>query len=458
MKKGLLLFLCMTTCTSEHTDIKPVQATKATPSPIVDNVVFITIDTLRADYVGALGGKTNTPVMDALAEKGWVFDQCFSASMLTNPSHASMMTSLYPRDHGVYDNESGIPDGTRTIAWSLERLGLRTASVIGFPHLNPSVSNLGIGFQRVHRATRQEKRAHETSVQALQLLDEFGPKERFFLWVHYTDPHAPYEPENPPDIENIKKGRSIKYAKRVAPSFQRNQPWFRKAFRDVKTVEQMIALYVAEIEATDRGLGILLDGLQERNRLKNTAIVLTSDHGENLGEHGLYFHHGGLFAETVHVPLIISVPETAPRRVSGLVETVDIAPTVLEMLGAPLWQPMRGQSLMASALEQKPIDRQYAFSEHMLKQLVSVRSTHGTLILHQQDSRQFPNYPFILHKKEAYDRASDPAEETPLPLGHPLAALLDVALQGYLDMGLQWVARTSDEQDKESLKALGYLD
>ncbi|MEE8409012.1 MAG: sulfatase-like hydrolase/transferase, partial [Myxococcota bacterium] len=106
---------------------------KARFSTSTENVILITVDTLRADVLGTYGGEARTPVIDELAARGWTFDNCISASMLTNPSHASIMTSLYPRDHGVDDNESGIADGVRTLATAMRRNGARTAAVIGFP-------------------------------------------------------------------------------------------------------------------------------------------------------------------------------------------------------------------------------------------------------------------------------------------------------------------------------------
>ena len=311
------------------------------------NLVLITVDTLRGDYPGFAGGPAHTPVMDELADSGWSFDSCYSAAMLTNPALASVMTSLYPRDHGVYDNESGVADGARTIATALQRHGMRTLAVIGFPHVNPEVINLGQGFDRVAPATSDERRAGETSQEALRLLDTLTAEESFFLWVHYVDPHAPYEPgdEHPPRPV-VGPTTPLAVAERAGPRFQRNNPWFRKAFHSYGSVEAMRQRYIAEIEATDAGIGELLAGLAARRRSAGTAVVLTADHGENMGEHNLYFHHGGLYQTTVHIPLVIHVPGATPVRVGGLVASVDIAPTLLELVDAPRWEPMRGRSLV----------------------------------------------------------------------------------------------------------------
>ncbi len=427
---------------------------EASAPPLVKRVVLVTIDTLRADALGAYGGSARTPVLDVLAREGWLFEECMSASMLTNPSHASIMTSLYPRDHGVYDNESGIADGVHTLAAALRRHGLRTGAVIGFPHLNPEVANLGQGFEVVRPATRAERRADVTSREALSVIDAFPSEAPFFLWVHYVDPHSPYEPPatHPPRPEGART--PLKIARAAAPGFQRNNPWFKQVFAGAGTVEGLAARYRAEVESADAGLGILIEGLRERGLLSETALVVTSDHGENLGEHALYFHHGGLYRTTVHVPLIILAPGRAAQRVKSLVETVDIAPTVLELAGAPAWVPMRGLSLVSLA-SGGDTPRAYAFSEHMHAQLVSVRGNEGTLILHRKSSRQFPTYTFSAGRREVY---LSPDERARVGEHAPQSVSLEAALTEFLGAGLRLAARPAVEQDKDALRALGYIE
>jgi arylsulfatase A-like enzyme len=424
--------------------------------PKPQSLVLITIDTLRADYVGAFGGRARTPTLDKLARGGWSFENCISASMLTNPSHASIMTSLYPRDHGVYDNESGIADGVRTLAAVISKRGFRTGAVINFPHLNPEVSNLGTGFQLVVRATRKERRASEISREALALIDEMGATESFFLWLHYSDPHSPYEPpaEHPLHTPLGSTRTPISVAARVAPGFQRNNPWFKRMFKQKLSIEEIIERYIAEIESADAGLMVFLEGLVARGRDRSTAIVVTSDHGENLGEHDLYFHHGGLYRPAVHVPLIISVPGTTPASVAGLVESVDIAPTVVTLLGVPRWEPMRGHNLIDVVTGRRPA-REFAFSEHMLEQQVAVRSLDGTLILHRASTRQFPSYRFTAGRREVYEA---PEEKQEVDANAPLAQVLGRALESYLRAGLDLKPRAALRQDRESLRALGYIE
>lgn len=424
-------------------------------------MVLVTIDTLRADTLGIYGGPAATPNLDRLAAGGWLFEDCISASMLTNPSHASIMTSLYPRDHGVYDNESGIEDGMRTLASALAKQGMKAGAVIGFPHLNPEISNLGQGFDVVIPAEPEERRAPEVSRLALSLIDRLDAEQRgedkgFFVWAHYVDPHAPYEPppEHPPAAT---EGRTpMARALAAAPSFIRKNPWFKQALRNHRYTEELVQKYVAEIEAVDDGMGLLLDGLAQHLD-RDTAIFVTSDHGENLGERELYFHHGGLYRPVVHVPLLIKAPGLSPARYAPQVATVDIAPTVLDFVGAPRWEPMRGHSLLG-LVRGSDEGRAFVFSEHMQGQLLSVRSKAGTLIFHRKTTRQFPTYPFEAGKRELYDLARDPHELVPQPATGELAHTLEGAMQRYLGMGLQISARRPSERDRESLRALGYIE
>jgi arylsulfatase A-like enzyme len=435
----------------------------ATPvQTLSDSVVLVTIDTMRADALSAHGGPAPTPVLDALASGGWDFTDCISASMLTNPAHASIMTSLYSRDHGVYDNESGIRAATPTLARALAKHGLRTIAVIGFPHLDPEVSGLGSGFETVIRAERQERRAEATTRAALAATHAVAPHRSFFLWVHYTDAHAPYEPPAGIVVPEITAATPMAAAAKAAPGFQRRHPWFRGIFEHERFVEPIAARYYGEVSAVDRALGDLISGLQSAGRLERTAIVITSDHGENLGEHRLFFHHGGLYRQTVQVPLIIRTPAGRPATITDLVETVDIAPTILALVGAPQWTPMRGTSLIdADGIPSaEPRRGRPAFSEHMGGTLAAVRTDSMTLLYHRKSSRQFPSYPSVAGRRELYDRREDPDELSPRPLVESETRELEAHLQRLLTGASESppTPPRAASGDRESLRALGYID
>jgi arylsulfatase A-like enzyme len=378
------------------------------------------------------------------------------------------MTSLYLRDHGVYDNESGIGEDVRTLAEAMAERGMQTGAVIGFPHLNPEVSGLGQGFDRVVRARREERRASATSARALALIEELragarrtGETAGFFVWVHYVDPHAPYDPpsSHPPRAHPPRR-TPMADALRAAPRFQRNNPWFASAFEEHAHTEDLVQRYIAEIEAADAGLGELLAGLAAVGG-GDTLVVVTSDHGENMGEHDLWFHHGGLYPETTGVPLIMAAPGMRPTRVAAKVASVDVAPTILELVRAPRREPMRGRSLVPVVAGDAP-GREVVFSEHMKAQLAMARNDDGALILQRTSTRQFPSYPFVTNTRELYDLRTDPHLERSLPAAGPLAHALEDVLQEYLtaepERFPQLAARGPTSQDRESLRALGYIE
>ncbi len=417
------------------------------------NVFLLTIDTLRADYLGFMGGPAKTPNLDALAQGGWNFEECISASMLTNPSHSSIMTSLYPRDHGVYDNESGIGDDVPTLAKSFSAAGFSTAAVIGFPHLNPEVANLGRGFDFIRKATRKELNATQTTDVVFAHIDSHAAEYRF-MWIHYTDPHAPYHGHGQQKAVDGTTPMSKVVA--AAPGFQRKNPWFKNAFKTHATAEEIRALYIAEIESLDLAIGLLVKGLGERG-LGDSVIAITSDHGENMGEHGLYFHHGGLYRSTVHVPLIITSAQTQPKRFKHQVATVDIAPTLLELAGIDGWGKMRGHSLAGVATDSLQA-REYTFSEHMMGQLLSVRSETSTLISHRKSTKQFPSYHFVAGQNEAYHEHDGVKEAEQTTSDSPeFKALLSQA-KLYLESGLELEPKAAIAQDFHSLRALGYIE
>jgi choline-sulfatase len=460
LRFALWLSLVLAACHREPVESRPSLSPKLemeAPRSPIDSVVLVTIDTLRADALGVYGGPARTPTIDKLGRDGWLFERCVSASMLTNPAHASLMTSLYLRDHGVYDNESGVREEARTLAVSLKRHGLRTAAVIGFLHLNPEVSNLGLGFDKVVRATATERTATEAAESALQALDEVAPGGPFFLWVHMTDPHAPYDPDESLPLPALASKTPMAEAARAAPRFQRQNPWFAKAFQKYRFTEELSQRYFGEVEAADAGVAHLLEGLAQRNRLGRTAVIVTADHGENLGEHHLFFHHGGLYRETVMVPLIVSVPGMPAARIGGLVQSVDVAPTALDLVGAPFWEPMRGMSLVPVALGRKQ-PRAVAFAEHQLGQEAAVYTLTGSLILQRKSSKQFPSYPIVANHEELYDLVVDPNQTQPLAADHPLAAELRRQLWRYIGTGPEILGRKAEHLDRHALRTLGYIE
>jgi arylsulfatase A-like enzyme/Flp pilus assembly protein TadD len=283
-------------------------------------VILVSIDTCRADHIGCYGGPASaTPVIDRLAAKALRFTSVIASVPMTLPSHCTMLTGTTPLEHGVHDNLAYRLDASRvTLAETLRDHGYQTAAVVGSFVLD-SRFGLDQGFQsyddrietgRGGASDVSERKADDVTRRALNWLDS-APREGFFLFVHYFDPHAPYEPPEP----------------------------FATAFAGDP--------YTGEIAYVDRGIGQILDKLAALRLYDRSLIIVTGDHGEGLGEHGESGHGYFIYQSTLSVPLIIKPPGRAQARVvedrAGL---IDIAPTVLGELGIAPAAPLSGCDLL----------------------------------------------------------------------------------------------------------------
>jgi len=286
-------------------------------------VFLITIDTLRADHVHCYGyDRIQTPALDLLAKQGIRFTQAFTPSPITNSSHASIMTGLLPSSHGVSDFGVPLTAIYPTLAELLAKGGYRTAAFIGAVILDSK--NLAPGLDRgfefydnfpeltttKSRWGRIERRGMEVEQRAESWLNAH-PAGAHFVWVHFYDPHDPYEP--PPPYSDVYKDR----------------------------------LYDGEIAYADSALGHFLAYLKKQGWYEGALIVVVGDHGEGLGEHHEDTHGILLYDSTTHVPLIVKLPEErdAGRTVDAQVRTTDIMPTILGLLGVAAPASLDGDSL-----------------------------------------------------------------------------------------------------------------
>jgi arylsulfatase A-like enzyme/tetratricopeptide (TPR) repeat protein len=292
----------------------------AAPSKL--NLLIVTIDTLRADRVGAYGYKgARTRSMDKLAGQGVRFSQAFSHVPLTLPSHCTLFTGFLPLSHGVRDNGERLGPSPTTLAEIARGQGYATAAVVGAFPLD-SRFGLNRGFDsyddlygsrnRVRDMAFVERRAEEVNSKAEEWIRGRG-REPFFIWVHYFDPHAPYDP--PPPFDRDFAGRE----------------------------------YDGEIAYADECLGRLLKTLDEAGRAADTLVVLTSDHGEGLSAHQEKTHGIFIYDTTLHVPLIIAGPGILPggRTVDAQVGLSDVLPTVLDLMAWPPPKGLPGRSLVS---------------------------------------------------------------------------------------------------------------
>jgi arylsulfatase A-like enzyme/Tfp pilus assembly protein PilF len=393
-------------------------ARPASPRPL--NVLLITIDTLRADRVGAYGARTGaTPTLDRLAARGLVFRNAFSAVPITLASHATLLTGRYPPRHGVRGNSFyRLPDAELTLAGSLKRAGYQTAAFVGAAVLDHRFG-LSQGFDRYDDEMKEgtdanliaERRASIVISRAIAWLQEPQRHAPFFLWVHLFDPHHPYDPPEP----------------------------FRSRFG--------AARYEGEIAYADDQIGHLISALETADRLDGTLVVATSDHGESLGEHGEATHGVLLYDSTLRVPLIMAGPGV-PRGVWDVsdVGLVDIVPTILARLGRTVPSGLDGRDMLGS------ISRAALYAETYLprdfynwSELRAIRSTGLKYI----DAPQ----------RELYDIAADPGEMQNLidDRGRDVrglaAALVAVSAE---NAGAAGAHVTADPDLMERLRSLGY--
>jgi len=415
------------------------------------NILLIGIDTLRADALGAWGRSPSpSPALDRLAEQSDVWLDAFSVFNVTNPSFASILTGLYGKNHGVYDLQTPLPASHTTLAELLSGAGYDTLALISASHLGDHNSGLGQGFAEVSTATEHYAAEMPVDMTMDWLAARAGKPRPFFIWLHLFDPHTPHTPPEP---------YALGFRPAAAAGLSPVRAWipFRQPEPRGFTEPVLGAngdLYYGEVAYLDRQVGRLLDFLDSRGMLEDTLVTVVADHGENLGEHGIRFRHVGLFDTTTHVPLMIRWPggERAGRRIEGLVQTIDLFPTLLAAAGVKA-PPQDGTDLRELTGEERQ-GRRAVFSEHAGRLGVSVRTREYRYGLNQGNERFFPDGPCL------YDLKADPGEIQNLA-GRGLA--VEKELNGLL---LRWLAdrrrgpnpqsRDLTDEEVRKLRALGY--
>jgi arylsulfatase A-like enzyme/cytochrome c-type biogenesis protein CcmH/NrfG len=427
------LILVLTALTALHA------AAQTSAKPAL-NVVLITIDTLRADHVGCYGYKRiKTPNIDGLAADGVRFERAFAVVPVTLPSHSSMLTGTYPMLSGMHDfSGNKLSPLQPTLASILKQAGYETGAVIGAAVLDSRFGlNQGFDFYYDHfdfsrldeaNLDEMERPGNVVTDVALDWLEKDwlekdwpskNSQKKFFLWMHLYDPHFPYHPPEP---------FSREYAA---------QP------------------YDGEIAFADEQVGRLLRFLKEKGIYQNTVIVLCGDHGESLGEHGEKTHGFFIYNATMHVPLIIRLPENAASRtVADPVSLVDLMPTVLGAVGLEIPSQVQGRSLLAELRADHTERDRTLYGETFLPRIhfnwSELRGSENT------------KYHFIdAPRPELYDLAKDPGEVHNLfTEKKAVAAEMHAKLVGMIrdySAGKELAEKTGlDPALMERLKALGY--
>ena len=400
------------------------------------NVLFITLDTTRADHIGCYGYPLiKTPNIDGLAADGILFQNATAQCPLTLPSHSSMFTGSYPFFHGVRDNGGFyLEDDQVTLAEVLQQAGWATSAFVGAFVLDSRWGiDQGFDYYFDNFDFAKYKKISLDSVQReggevikafFEWFEENSP-ERFFSWIHLYDPHTPYEPPEP----------------------------YRTQYEG-----QGYGLYDGEIAYTDHLIGRVLETLREKGQLEKTVVVVVGDHGESLGEHHESSHGFFIYDATVSVPMIIRIPsaELRGKTIAAQVQNIDLMPTLCELLGLPVPDAVQGQSLLPLIGGRDPKRDTEAYSESFYP-----RYHYGWSEL---KSLRTSRYKFIqAPRPELYDLSLDPREKNNIfgresSLAERFIRNLEkleekMSRKGIEDRGPQQL----DDDSREKLMALGYI-
>jgi arylsulfatase A-like enzyme len=381
------------------------------------NVLLITMDTTRADVLSCLGGRARLTVqIDQLASRGTLFEEAYSVANTTNPSHLSILSGQRLIEHGVLNNETPIPAETVTLPLLFQARGYRTAALVSAVHVGEAAWP---GFDEIQGPAGLERNAAHLVDPVVEWLEgrEDGDAP-FFLWAHFFDPHMIYEPpavlarrfysgdpsvgEGPPLSENKSFHR------------WRSVPRLMEWLGGIRDPDYPRAMYEAEVQYMDRQIGRLVQALDERGLRETTVIVLVADHGESLGEHGIYYDHLGLYESSLRVPFVVVVPGFPEGlRVGAPVSSLDLAPTLRELfdLGP---ESGGGESLVPWLMGEasQDVDRDLIF-EAAYHHQVAVRNGRWKLIWPLRRTGALPGEP------ELFDLSKDPGELYDVFQDHP---------------------------------------
>jgi arylsulfatase len=445
-------------------------------------IVFVVIDTLRADHLGAFGGTEGlSPALDGLSVDATVFTNAIATSSWTRPSIASMFTGRYPTSLGVHGRDTAIAERTVTIAELLAATGFQTLGVAS--NGNSSAEHgFSQGFDAYVRPGLAGSNrgspwtAEEVTKKGFELLDGSDQDRPFFLFLHYIDPHGPYLPH--PGLMTGPQPPGRYDGSRKSLSALDQLPASRHQDADLERIRH---LYAGEVRYVDLWIGRLIDGLKERGLFDSTMLIVTSDHGEGLWDHGHRAHGHDLHDEIIRVPLILRLPgkpKTRGVRVDDTVSLVDLAPTILAQTNTP-FSPVsfEGWDLTPLAVgnsQARRLTAVYAEMNMDARDFHAVRSTERKLI----EKRTI--WPSRVPRSQFYDLRADKAEKrnlmaardaTVAPVAKSGPAVPTGTLVRFRDALQAWQSKLAgadvqsaridlhqlNEATVDSLEALGYI-
>lgn len=423
------------------------------------NVLLISVDTLRADHLGAYGYRLPTsPRIDEIAREGVVLTDAITPVPTTAPALASLLTARHADGHTVRENFGELPADVTTIAEAFAAAGYDTAGFYG----NGAIKNgFGQGFGRFEPfADHWFFRDRAGTKRALAWLSE--AKEPWFLWVHFMDPHGPYD-SSPPENSAAFTYEKTPRLERTLPSVERNYgfdvlPKYQRLDDHTRVVDY-VRRYDGEILGTDTEIGRLRDALATAGTLDRTLMVITADHGESLGEGRYFFQHGTLLnTPSVRVPLVFRHPKLpGGTRNDTPASLVDVFPTIATLAGVPTPKGVVGRDLSGElTTPAPPADLVRVTYTVTPTQKTAVRRGHWELRGHPTSKET----PYEFGRVELYDLRNSPPKLVPPDEEKDVRA----NLRPFLDTAAREVRRktaaprTPTDDEKARLRALGYID
>ena len=495
----LSVFVVLLAACEARSQAKPPAATSrraaiAQPTEPKPNIIFVMIDTLRADRIGAYGHPGHlTPTIDALAAEGVLFENCASAAPWTLPSVSSMFCSFYPSVHKATTYHADASKDSRlsrsvamfdkddvflTIPKLLKQQGYATAGFSANPFIRAE-HGFGSGFDFWADCMSSDG-GDAISAAALDWLDRRGEsKAPFFLYLHYMDVHGPYDAQPEfldPLVEQVEQDPGRKLWPR---EFNRLSRSLRKPplndstpgrFEELKWYENYwIARYEAGVAEMDDVLSHLVDYLKAHHLWDSAYVILVSDHGQGLCEHGAWDHGSSQFQTALHVPMVLRWPGVLPsgRRVSERVRMIDLLPTLVDQLGGSLPSELQGETLMPLILNQKGSADRIAFAESRKGSLESGHEQKAIFsgswkLIRQTKRRGEPKVGDTTYR--LYNVSHDPSESNDLAPTRPekvaeLRKLLEQQIQRNSVLGRGIIAHEHILSDDaaQRLKSLGYV-
>ena len=448
------------------------------------NILLITIDALRADHLSCYGyERTTSPHIDRIAGEGFIFEHVTAPSSWTAPSMVSLFTSVYPINHGVVHgfikngktilNQEVFSREITTLPEILKAQGYTTFGIAANLHLSEQFG-FGRGFD--YYKCLPWSPAPDVNKTLAPWRNAIKSSEKFFLWIHYFDPHHFYHARAPwiEDYSSRELVQTLNLSRKTVVQLTKSIPLFRE---DDQALSHLIALYDSEINYVDHHMGELMQsfGLEE-----NTLVIITSDHGEEFLDHEMIGHGHNLYAESITVPLIIKLPQGSSKRVTNQhVSLLDIMPTVLSLAQIPSPEQTIGEPLISPTGEVVPVGERLLFTElergkdlnlkavltedkkYIYDYSAKDRTLSGRLKrAWKKDWRYLFNFKEVIER--LFDTQQDPRDHINLINEQSsLAEALKKQLDGWIASSHRYpvtqVTITPSLETQEQLKSLGYI-